>query len=64
MLPGIEQFKIVMIGDKRNNATLQTYAAIWHEAIAGRKVSDIISCFRAFLQANRDMKNVVIWLDN
>ncbi|KAH9643381.1 hypothetical protein HF086_015495 [Spodoptera exigua] len=54
----------VPIGDKKNNANLQTFAAIWHEAIAGRKMSDIISCFKAFLQANRDLKNVVIWLDN
>lgn len=78
MLPRINEFKIVMfcprvivfnesfvpIGDKKNNDSLQTFAAIWHEAIAGRKMSDIISCFRAFLQANRDLKNLVIWLDN
>ncbi|XP_072940560.1 uncharacterized protein [Epargyreus clarus] len=78
MLPRIEQFKIVMfcpriiifnesfvpIGDKKRNPVCQTFAAIWHEAVSGRKMSDIASCFKAFLHANRDLKHIVIWLDN
>lgn len=78
MLPRLEQFKIVMfcprlivfnesfvpIGDKKNNTSSQTYSAIWHEAVSGRKVNDITSCFRAFFQANRDLKHIVLWLDN
>lgn len=77
MLPRIEVFKIVMfcpriilfnesfvpIGKKRNTSA-KTFAAIWHEAISGRKMSDIASCFRAFLLANRDLKRIFIWLDN
>lgn len=78
MLPRIDEFKVVMfcprvivfnesfvpIGDKRNNTTFQTFAAIWHEAISGRKMHDLTSCFKVFLHANRDLKNIVIWLDN
>lgn len=35
-----------------------------HEAISGRKKDDIVSCFRAFFIQNRDLKHIVLWLDN
>ncbi|KAL0883582.1 hypothetical protein ABMA27_015733 [Loxostege sticticalis] len=78
MLPRIEEFKVVMfcpriiafnesfvpIGDKKCNTVCKTFAAIWHEAISGRKMQDITSCFKAFFNENRDFENIVIWLDN
>jgi len=40
------------------------FVVIWHEAISGRKGSDIASTFWYFLLANRDAKKIIIWLDN
>lgn len=40
------------------------YAAIWHEAVSGRNVHDIVSAFRAFLLHHRSENHVVIWADN
>lgn len=78
MLPRMEEFKKVMfcprmivfnesfvpIGEKKAIENCQTFAAIWYEAISGRKKDDIISCFRAFFLQNRDFKHLVLWLDN
>ena len=78
MLPRMEQFKTVMfcprlivfnqsfvpIGDKHIHGLDRTYAALWHEAVSGRKKEDIASCFRAFFIQNRDLKHIILWLDN
>lgn len=37
---------------------------IWHEAIAGRNAEDVSSAFLAFFLKNRDVKNIILWLDN
>lgn len=78
MLPRMEEFKTVMfcprlivfnqsfvpIGDKQVHDMGLTFAALWHEAITGRKKEDIVSCFGAFFAQNRDLKNIILWLDN
>lgn len=78
MLPRMEEFKTVMfcprlivfnqsfvpIGDKHVHDMGLTFAALWHEAISGRKKEDIISCFKAFFIQNRDLKHIIMWLDN
>lgn len=78
MLPRMEEFKTVMfcprlivfnqsfvpIGDKHIHELGLTFAALWHEATSGRKKEDIVSCFRAFFMQNRDLKHIILWLDN
>nr|XP_053621942.1 uncharacterized protein LOC128681791 [Plodia interpunctella] len=78
MLPRMDEFKTVMfcprlivfnqsfvpVGDKRLHGVGKTLGVLWHEAIAGRKKEDIISCFQAFFLENRDYKHVILWLDN
>lgn len=41
-----------------------TTAVIWHEAISGRRKEDITSAFYAFMISIRDVKTVILWLDN
>lgn len=76
MLPRIDTFKSVVftkrlttynesfvpVGTKQKN--VKPLAIIWHEAISGRNKEDIVSAFHYFFMANRDKKNVVLWLDN
>lgn len=40
------------------------FACLWHQAIAGRKKEEIISCYHAFLLKNRDAKEITLWCDN
>lgn len=75
MLPRCEMFKevifvpriiafnesIVPIGRKHKQFPT---AVVWHEAISGRSKEDIISAFYAFFLDNRDVENVILWLDN
>ncbi|KAH1019592.1 hypothetical protein HUJ04_009385, partial [Dendroctonus ponderosae] len=39
-------------------------ALVWHEGVAGRSKSDLISTFYKFLLFHRDVKELTIWLDN
>lgn len=39
-------------------------AVIWHEGVAGRSNSDIISTYYNFFLFHRDAKEITIWLDN
>lgn len=78
MCPRLDEFKVaifcprlilfnesfVPLGDKKFRGARDTFACIWHEAIAGRKKDDIISCFRAFFLHYRDVKHITLWLDN
>ncbi|XP_026745687.1 uncharacterized protein LOC113507030 [Trichoplusia ni] len=78
MLPRMEEFKTVMfcprlivfnqsfvpIGEKHIHELGLTFAALWHEGLSGRKKEDIVSCFRAFFMQNRDLKHIILWLDN
>lgn len=51
MLPRMEEFKIVMFCP-RVILFIESFVPIgekWYEAISGRKMGDIASCFRAFL---------------
>lgn len=45
---------------KENNP----YAVLWHEAISGRNVHDIVSAYRAFILHHRNKIHLVIWADN
>lgn len=41
------------------------FAAVWHEAVSGRKKADIVSTYHAFFTSYaRDFKNIIIWVDN
>lgn len=76
MLPRMEHFKIVIftpriigfnesfvpVGIKQKQ--LKPVAAIWHEAVAGRKKEDLISSFHQFFLINRDALEITLWLDN
>lgn len=78
MLPRMEEFKTAMfcprlivfnqsfvpVGDKHVHDMGLTFAALWHEAISGRRKEDIISCFGVFFEQNRDLKHIILWLDN
>lgn len=76
MLPRMEGFKVVVftrriivfnesfVPLKKTTKNNLPVAIIWHEGVSGRKKEDIISAFHAFFKINRDMKNVVLWLDN
>lgn len=78
MLPRMDEFKTVMfcprlivfnqsfvpLGDKKIHEVGHTFAVLWHEGTSGRKKEDIVSCFRAFFIENRDLKHVILWLDN
>ncbi|KAH1021929.1 hypothetical protein HUJ04_011413 [Dendroctonus ponderosae] len=39
-------------------------ALVWHEGVAGRSKSDLISTFYKFLLFHRDVKEITIWLYN
>ncbi|KAH9627797.1 hypothetical protein HF086_000182 [Spodoptera exigua] len=56
------QREFVPLGPTKS--TSQPFAAIWHEAISGRKQEDIISAFRAFFICKRDSTDIVVWADN
>ncbi|CAH1099867.1 unnamed protein product [Psylliodes chrysocephalus] len=76
MLPRCEMFKSVIfiprliaynesfvpVGTKNKN--IKPVAAIWHEAIRGRKKEDIISTFHKFFLLKRDAKKIILWVDN
>lgn len=75
MLPHMEQFKevvfikrIVVFNESfvplGKHKKIEPVAVIWHEGISGRKREDIASTFQAFLEANRDAKRIIIWIDN
>lgn len=76
MLPRMEQFKLVMF-TRRICAYNESFvplaslrgqnkpiAAIWHEAVSGRKKEEIISTYYEFFLQCRDYKNIILWLDN
>lgn len=76
MLPRMDQFKaavfcpriiafnesFVPIGSATANNL--PFAVVWNETISGRNQEDIISAFRAFLIHNRDVRHIVLWMDN
>lgn len=76
MLPRMDMFKAVIftrrltaynesfvpVGKKQRKR--QPFAVLWHEAITTRKKEDLISAFYQFFLHNRDVKNIIIWLDN
>ncbi|CAH0691704.1 unnamed protein product [Spodoptera exigua] len=76
MLPRIDMFKAAIFCPRiiafnesfvplgPTKSTSQPFAAIWHEAISGRKQEDIISAFRAFFICKRDSTDIVVWADN
>lgn len=52
----------VPVGKKQKDK--KPIAVIWHEDVAGRSKTDIISTFHSFLCFNRDEERIVLWLDN
>lgn len=75
MLPRLEMFKSVIFTPRiivfnesfvplGTNSKYKPVAVVWHEAIAGRKKEEIISCFHQFFILHRDSENIVVWLDN
>lgn len=75
MLPRIDTFKSALFCPRlvAYNKTFvplgnfkkgHVFAAVWHEAVSGRKQEDITSTFRAFLLSNRDAEHIILWLDN
>ncbi|XP_050308053.1 uncharacterized protein LOC126744593 [Anthonomus grandis grandis] len=52
----------VPVGTKQKNR--KPIAVIWHEGVAGRSKSDIISTFYSFFLRHRDDKHIILWLDN
>lgn len=76
MLPRMDQFKDVIFTKRLSvynedfvpisslNSAHPIVAAIWHEAIGGRKQEHIISTYYQFFLELRDKKHIVLWLDN
>lgn len=75
MLPRVDTFKKVVFTRRLiayhesfvpvgNTQLSKPFAVIWHEAVSGRNKEDLISTFYAFLKHNRDVKHIIIWLDN
>lgn len=76
MLPRCEMFKEIIFTPRiicfnesfvplgKQSATNKPVAIVWHEGVAGRSKSDIISTFYKFLLFHRDAKEITIWLDN
>lgn len=52
----------VPVGTKQKNK--KPIAVIWHEGVAGRSKTDIISTFYSFFLRHRDDEHIVLWLDN
>lgn len=52
----------VPVGTKQKDK--KPIAVIWHEGVAGRSKTDIISTFNAFFLCHRDEKHIILWLDN
>lgn len=40
------------------------FAALWHEATAGRSKKEIISAFYKYFLHIRDVEEVILWVDN
>ncbi|KAG5900557.1 hypothetical protein JTB14_022864 [Gonioctena quinquepunctata] len=76
MLPRADMFKEVIFTPRiiafnesfvpvgKFTKSVKPLAVIWHECVSGRKKEDLISTFHAFLSKNRDIRNIIIWLDN
>ncbi|KAH9640866.1 hypothetical protein HF086_015205 [Spodoptera exigua] len=74
MLSRLDIFKVVMfcprlIAFNESFVTLgsskeKPFAAIWHEAVSGRKQEDIISTYRSFFGSKRDCDEIIVWTDN
>jgi len=76
MLPRMESFKTVIFTRRivafnesfvplgKLDNIYKPFAAVWHEAVSGRKKEDIISTFHAFFLHHRDVKKITVWLDN
>jgi len=75
MLPRLDTFKSALFTRRiiafnesfvplGNSKHCQSYAVLWHEAVAGRKKEDLVSAFYSFLLHIRDAKKVALWLDN
>lgn len=76
MLPRCEMFKEIIFTPRiicfnesfvplgKQSVTNKPVAIIWHEGVAGRSKSDIISAFYKFLLFHRDTKEITLWMDN
>ncbi|KAH9641232.1 hypothetical protein HF086_003219, partial [Spodoptera exigua] len=74
MLPRPDMFKVVMFCPRLlafnesfvplGSSKEKSFAAVWHEAVSGRKQEDIISTYRSFSESKRDCGEVIVWTDN
>lgn len=76
MLPRCDMFKNVIFTRRLTtynesfvpvgtpNPNIHTAAALWHEAISGRKKEDIINAYYKFIMLHRDETNITLWVDN
>ncbi|KAJ8682312.1 hypothetical protein QAD02_018104 [Eretmocerus hayati] len=47
-----------------SSSSKKPFAVVWHEGVAGRKAEDIASAYHSFFMSERDVKTIIIWLDN
>lgn len=76
MLPRCEMYKEIIFTPRiicfnesfvplgKQSPSNKPVAAVWHEGVAGRSKSDIISTFYNFFLLHRDAREITIWLDN
>lgn len=75
MLPRCDTFKEVIFVPRLvaynesfipggKNPKVAPFAAVWHEATAGRSKKDIISAFYKYFLQIRDAEQVMLWTDN
>jgi len=51
-------------GATRQNAKKSHIAVIWHEGLTGRSCHDVTSAFCKAIKQERDIKEIIFWLDN
>ncbi|KAG5882010.1 hypothetical protein JTB14_005567 [Gonioctena quinquepunctata] len=78
MIPRIDMFKstvfthrivvyngsFVPTGARKGSKASSIYPVLWHEALSGRSKHEILSAYYNFFVFHRDMKNIVLWVDN
>ncbi|KAG5889200.1 hypothetical protein JTB14_000625 [Gonioctena quinquepunctata] len=78
MIPRIDMFKstvfthrivvyngsFVPTGARKGSKASSIYPVLWQEALSGRSKHEILSAYYHFFVFHRDMKNIVLWVDN
>ncbi len=53
-----------ILGGIAKKSAEKHFLVVWNEVVQGRRAENICSAFWQFLKANRDCKEIVIWMDN